>query len=116
RERVPERGPERRRMVVCDPARPLHHAPRPRGLDARLPVRGAHQPPAAGGRVSALLEVSDLRVDYRGQPIVDGVDFALRPGEALGLAGESGCGKTTTALALMKLLPSTLKQSGTVTL
>jgi peptide/nickel transport system ATP-binding protein len=66
--------------------------------------------------VSALLEVVDLRVEHRGQPIVDGVDFLLEQGEALGLAGESGCGKTTTALALMKLLPPALRQSGTVTL
>jgi peptide/nickel transport system ATP-binding protein len=64
----------------------------------------------------SLLEVSDLRVTHRGAPIVDGVDLTLERGEALGLAGESGCGKTTTALALMKLLPSTLKQSGAVTL
>ncbi len=66
--------------------------------------------------MSPLLEVSDLRVTLGGRAIVDGVDFALERGEALGLAGESGCGKTTTALALMKLLPSTFKQSGTMTL
>jgi peptide/nickel transport system ATP-binding protein len=66
--------------------------------------------------MTALIEVGDLHVDHEGQPIVDGVDFSLQQGEALGLAGESGCGKTTTALALMKLLPPTLKQSGTVTL
>jgi peptide/nickel transport system ATP-binding protein len=63
-----------------------------------------------------LLEVSDLRVDHRGRPIVDGVDFELGRGEALGLAGESGCGKTTTALALMKLLPASLRQQGAITL
>jgi peptide/nickel transport system ATP-binding protein len=66
--------------------------------------------------VTALLEVEDLRVDHRGRPIVDGVDLSLAPGEALGLAGESGCGKTTTALALMKLLPPTLRQAGAITL
>jgi peptide/nickel transport system ATP-binding protein len=66
--------------------------------------------------MTALLEVSDLQVKHDGHPIVDGVDLSLARGEALGLAGESGCGKTTTALALMKLLPPTLKQSGTVTL
>ena len=37
---------------------------------------------------------------------VDDVSFALNDGEALGIAGESGCGKTTTALSLLRLLPS----------
>jgi peptide/nickel transport system ATP-binding protein len=64
----------------------------------------------------ALLAVDGLRVAYRegGRivPIVDGVSFSLRRGEALGLAGESGCGKTTTALALMGLLPSGLRRVG----
>ena len=66
--------------------------------------------------MSALLEVRDLHVHADGKPIVDGVDFELQHGEALGLAGESGCGKTTTALALMKLLPGALDQTGTMTL
>jgi len=66
--------------------------------------------------MTALLEVSDLRVEHRGHPIVDGIDFELQPGEALGLAGESGCGKTTTALSLMRLLPPGLEQSGSLTL
>ena len=63
-----------------------------------------------------LLDVRDLRVAYREErrivPIVDGVSFQLRRGEALGLAGESGCGKTTTALALLGLLPSGLRRIG----
>ncbi|HKQ16930.1 MAG TPA: ABC transporter ATP-binding protein [Solirubrobacterales bacterium] len=66
--------------------------------------------------MSALLEVEDLRVTHDDKPIVDGVDLTLAPGEALALAGESGCGKTTTALALMRLLPPTLVQSGKITL
>jgi peptide/nickel transport system ATP-binding protein len=66
--------------------------------------------------MSALLEVSGLRVHHRGHAIVDGVDLRLAPGEALGIAGESGCGKTTTALALMKLLPPGLEQSGSIVL
>ncbi len=64
----------------------------------------------------ALLEVNDLHVHAGGNPIVDGVDLVIERGEALGLAGESGCGKTTTALALMKLLPGGLEQSGAMTL
>ncbi len=66
--------------------------------------------------MTALLEVEDLHVVAGGKSIVDGVDLRLDPGEALGLAGESGCGKTTTALALMKILPPGLKQSGAITL
>ena len=66
--------------------------------------------------MSALLEIRDLRVLHGDRPILDGVDLTLAPGEALGLAGESGCGKTTTALALMKLLPASFSLSGTMTL
>jgi peptide/nickel transport system ATP-binding protein len=66
--------------------------------------------------MSALLEVSELVVRHRGRPIVAGVDLVVERGEALGLAGESGCGKTTTALALMRLLPASLEQSGEIRL
>ena len=63
-----------------------------------------------------LLDVEGLRVTHRDTAIVDGIDLSVRAGEALGLAGESGCGKTTTALAIMKLLPASLEQSGALTL
>jgi oligopeptide/dipeptide ABC transporter ATP-binding protein len=43
---------------------------------------------------------------------VDGVSFELHDGEALGIAGESGCGKTTTALSLLRLLPANAKVVG----
>jgi peptide/nickel transport system ATP-binding protein len=64
--------------------------------------------------MTALLEISGLTVDHRDGRIVDGVDLSIAPGEAVGLAGESGCGKTTTALALMKLLPPALRQRGEI--
>jgi peptide/nickel transport system ATP-binding protein len=66
--------------------------------------------------VTALLEINGLRVHHGADPIVDGVDLALGPGEALGLAGESGCGKTTTALSVLRLLPAGLAQSGEIVL
>jgi peptide/nickel transport system ATP-binding protein len=63
-----------------------------------------------------LLEVAGLTVRHRRDLIVDGVDLTLARGEALGLAGESGCGKSTTALSLMRLLPAALEQEGTIAL
>ncbi len=57
----------------------------------------------------ALLEVNNLKVYYdmmQGSvKAVDDVSFKIRRGDAFGLAGESGCGKTTVALSIMKLLP-----------
>ncbi len=76
--------------------------------DARLPERG-----------DELLRVEDLKVHF---PItsgivfkrkigvvkaVDGVSFAVRRGETLGLVGESGCGKSTTSLAVLRMHPVT---------
>ena len=56
-----------------------------------------------------VLEVRDLHTHFflrRGVvKAVDGVNFSLKRGEVLGLVGESGCGKSLTALSLMRLLP-----------
>jgi oligopeptide/dipeptide ABC transporter ATP-binding protein len=59
-----------------------------------------------------LLEVRDLQTHFstfggtRVVKAVDGIGFTLREGETLGLIGESGCGKTTTCLSIVGLLPS----------
>jgi oligopeptide/dipeptide ABC transporter ATP-binding protein len=69
-----------------------------------------------------LIEVSGLAVAYRNTEgeevrLVDDVSFSVRRGESLGLAGESGCGKTTTALAILGLLPTNLyRAAGKITI
>src|SRR6266487_690610 len=59
--------------------------------------------------MAPILEVQDLTTNYRTMSgwvrAAEGVNFQVEPGEALGLAGESGCGKTTVALSLLKILP-----------
>ncbi|MFP7672553.1 ABC transporter ATP-binding protein [Marivita sp. S0852] len=56
---------------------------------------------------AALCVLSDLRLGFKGQSadVVDGVTLSVRPGEVLCVVGESGCGKSVTAMALMGLLP-----------
>jgi ABC-type dipeptide/oligopeptide/nickel transport system ATPase component len=57
--------------------------------------------------------VVTLRAGARPATLVDGIGFDLHPGEVLGLVGESGCGKTKTAEALMGLLPPGLAMART---
>ncbi|MDR3354919.1 MAG: ABC transporter ATP-binding protein [Synergistaceae bacterium] len=69
-----------------------------------------------------LLEIEDLRVIYKTDEdtiyAVNGVDMSVKNGETMGLVGETGAGKTTTALAIMKLLPERTGfiKSGRITL
>jgi peptide/nickel transport system ATP-binding protein len=64
--------------------------------------------PAKTPKGEALVELRGLTVDYgvgeRHVRAVDGIDLTIRAGEVVGLAGESGCGKTTVANAVMQIL------------
>lgn len=67
------------------------------------------------------LVVKNLNVNYKitkgNVKAVNNVSFQIKPGEALGIVGESGCGKTTIALSLIRLLPNNIsKFNGTIQL
>jgi peptide/nickel transport system permease protein len=107
-------------------AAPLARAPSPARAASRA-VGGVPELPgladvarhlAAGGRPlpdgEPLLSVRDLRIGFGDVSVVDGISFAVRPGEILGLAGESGCGKSLTALAIAGLLPTTASTGGEI--
>jgi peptide/nickel transport system ATP-binding protein len=70
--------------------------------------------------MAPILELKDLRVTYRtGEeevPAVRGVDLTLEPGDTLGLAGESGCGKSSLGGALLRVLPKSTKVTGEILL
>jgi peptide/nickel transport system ATP-binding protein len=59
-----------------------------------------------------VLEVRDLRVAVGALEVIHGISFALQAGQRTGLIGESGSGKTLTALAIMGLLPDGLSATG----
>ncbi|MDX1515540.1 MAG: ABC transporter ATP-binding protein [Woeseiaceae bacterium] len=61
-----------------------------------------------------LLDVRELRVAYGDHVVVDGLTFSMQRGESLGLVGESGAGKTQTALAILGLLSPAATVSGSV--
>jgi peptide/nickel transport system ATP-binding protein len=71
---------------------------------------------ATGDRLS----VSDLTVRFESDEgnvlAVDGVSFAVRPGGVVALVGESGCGKSVTAMSILGLLPATATRTGSVQL
>ncbi len=70
---------------------------------------GPQTPNASGVKDELLLQVESVRVAFRGdgKPVLAlaGVSFFVRPREVVCLVGESGCGKTLTALSIMGLLP-----------
>ena len=83
-------------------------------LPAEIPI-GRSAPDATPG---AVLEVHDLDVSFPSESgtvrAVRGVSYALAPGEVLGIVGESGSGKSVSSLAVMGLLPSSARISGSV--
>src|SRR5262249_26372356 len=101
---------------LVEPDLGLERAVRAAARGQRARRRGARHPGpahAAGGRVTpAWREVRGLTTpspDFadarRRLPVVDAVDFDVRGGEVLALVGESGCGKSVTALSLLRLVP-----------
>ncbi|MFE5341959.1 dipeptide/oligopeptide/nickel ABC transporter permease/ATP-binding protein [Isoptericola sp. NPDC056578] len=70
------------------------------------------------GDAAPLLEVRDLSIRFPARhgdvAVVDEVSFAVRPGEVMGLVGESGCGKSITSLAIMGLLDPAAQLDGQI--
>ncbi|WP_230396089.1 dipeptide/oligopeptide/nickel ABC transporter permease/ATP-binding protein [Streptomyces blattellae] len=81
---------------------------------ARLRARARPLP----GGAQPVLAVENLAIGFearhQGVDIVDGISFEVRPGEVLGLVGESGCGKSLTALTVMGLQPKGARVRGQV--
>jgi peptide/nickel transport system ATP-binding protein len=75
---------------------------------------------SSAGQDHPVLELRDLHVTYRSErgfvPAVRGVDLEINPGETVGLAGESGCGKSTIAASVLRLLPKSAEVTGKVLL
>ncbi|MCS0601447.1 dipeptide/oligopeptide/nickel ABC transporter permease/ATP-binding protein [Streptomyces sp. LP11] len=101
-------------------------APEPGGGEV-LPLPGlaeaarrlrARARPRPGPDERPVLAVEDLSIGFpdrhRGVDVVDGVGFEVYPGEVLGLVGESGCGKSLTALTVMGLQPKGARVRGRV--
>ena len=86
------------------------------GAAARVASRRKWPLPKTADPNAPLLVVEHLTTHFRLPSAtvhaVDDVSFTLNDGEALGIAGESGCGKTTTALSLVRLLPSNARIVG----
>jgi oligopeptide/dipeptide ABC transporter ATP-binding protein len=61
-----------------------------------------------------LLSIDNVRVSFRGREVVAGIDYEVAAGRTLGVVGESGCGKSMTALSVMGLVPTPGRVTGSV--
>jgi peptide/nickel transport system ATP-binding protein len=64
--------------------------------------------------MSSLLEIDNLTIRFRGQPVVRELSLAIASGEVLGLVGESGSGKSVTSLAILGLLDAAAQTTGSI--
>ncbi len=110
-------GDAARDAAAMEDAAPAHRRRTavPRDAAGRAAARHAapaSQPGTPSADEDALLSVRGLSVTGQGRSgqtlVVDSVSFDVFPGETVGLVGESGCGKTLTALAVLRLLPGSL--------
>jgi peptide/nickel transport system permease protein len=117
-------APAAREVEVPQEADPVE-APEPGGgtvvalpglAEAARRLRTRARPLPTGAQ--PVLAVENLAIGFegrhRGVDIVDGISFEVQPGEVLGLVGESGCGKSLTALTVMGLQPRGARVSGQV--
>ncbi|MEY2245245.1 dipeptide/oligopeptide/nickel ABC transporter permease/ATP-binding protein [Streptomyces sp. BF23-18] len=113
------------REVSVPPAEDRLEAPEPgSGTVVELPglaqaaarLRARARPPVTDGQPVLAVERLAIGFDERhdGVDIVDGISFEVHPGEVLGLVGESGCGKSLTALTVMGLEPKGARVRGQV--
>jgi oligopeptide/dipeptide ABC transporter ATP-binding protein len=94
---------------AVNPRLKRHHLEAP-GSDVARDRGAVELAPAERGAEAPILQVRDLAIEFATDDggvvrAIDGVSFDLRRGETLGLVGESGCGKTTTVLGILRLLP-----------
>ena len=112
-----------RGVLVADiPGQPVHHAAMFLLLPRRPVARRGGEPQAQEPMTAEpVLAVDDLRMHYVTRAgvvrAVDGVSFSVGRGQSLGLVGESGCGKSSIAMTLLKLLPDNARLvSGSISL
>ncbi|MEU5311848.1 dipeptide/oligopeptide/nickel ABC transporter permease/ATP-binding protein [Streptomyces sp. NPDC021562] len=113
-------APRQTEPVEADPVEAVERAevlelPSLAAAAERLRLRARPLPSREG---TPVLSVENLTIGFpdrhRGAHIVDGVSFEVHAGEVLGLVGESGCGKSLTALTIMGLQPRTARVAGRI--